>query len=298
MNGKQKNKLASYIVTAAIETEADPAILAQMPDALLHLAALRAAIAKIEQASAAQLHYAQRATGNKKEARLALEEAVFNSAAALCALSTRLKDVTLAEEWNLSVNTLQKMRDHNLFATATNLVTAMQPYATQLEAYGIPKSGNTVLTDTIALFGALMPKPRENQLSEKEASLQLLEGFNDAQAAATALDTLANMLRKREPAFYADYRNRRTAIKTAARPYAATGSVTDNTGNPLRYVSVAIDGLPDTVRTTDKGNFRFQTLPDGVHILHFRLHGYQDQSHAISVNQHRSDRMAIELRES
>lgn len=297
MNGKQKNKLAAYVVTATIETDANPGILAQLPDSTQHFTSLKAAITKIEQAHAAQLHYAKPASGDKKEARAALEDSVFNNAAALCALSVKMKNKDLAEEWNLSVNSLKKLTNLNLLATANNLRAAMTPFMADLEPYGIKEGQRTALGDAAAAFSALMPVPRTNQLSEKEASLQLREGFAEADASLEALDILVRMLRKREPAFYADYRNRRTPLKSPARPYAVSGTVTNRKGNPLQYVRVSIDGLPNTAGTTAKGNFRFSSLDDGVHILRFLRHGFEEHTQAVSVNHNRSERTAIELKE-
>lgn len=297
MNGRQKNKLAAYVVTAAIETDADPGILAQLPDSAQHFTSLKEAITKIEQAHAAQLHYAKPASGDKKEARAALVDSLFNNAAAFCALSVKMKNRDLADEWNLSVNAVRKLTDLNLLATAGNLRAAMTPFMTDLEPYGIKEGQLTALSDAAAAFSALMPLPRTNQLSEREASLQLRDGFAQADAALSALDILVRMLRKREPAFYADYRNRRTPLKSPARPHAISGTVTNGKGNPLQFVRISIDGLPNVAGTTAKGNFRFSNVEDGVHVLRFRCHGFEEHAQAVSVNHNRSERATIALRE-
>ncbi len=296
MNRRQTSKLAMYTVTASLETEGDPQILAMMPNFITHVGNLKVAIATIDTAAKAQMHYTATVSGNKQDARTRLEERMFITGSAVRAWAIANNDTNLAAEWNLTLPGLSRMKDKDLLLKARNLIEASVPLANELIPFGISKEESNALYDAANLFDNLMPSPRKNQISKADATKALESGFAHAESELGHMDVLAELLHTREPAFYTDYQNRRTPIKPASRPLALFGSIRDDNGNPLKNVSITIDGLPDTAQSTARGNFRFPTLPDGVHNLHFKRHGYQELIHTVAITNGQRAKIDIELR--
>jgi iron complex outermembrane recepter protein len=62
------------------------------------------------------------------------------------------------------------------------------------------------------------------------------------------------------------------------KPAKLSGTVTDEKGKPLGYVSVVIHGLGLSSSTDDKGNFLFTDIKQGICLLTFKRSGYKSKS--------------------
>ncbi|OYU80195.1 MAG: hypothetical protein CFE23_10790 [Flavobacterium sp. BFFFF1] len=297
MNAKETARLAMYVVTADLETTADPAIIAGMPKFNTHLTEFKLAIADIDVAARQQQDYPRLTAADKTAAREALLNSMLNAELIVKAFAADNNKPGIAQGVIAADSTLRKLNDKEFSLEAENIVKLITEWENDLAPYGIGKNEILELSAATDLFKALMSTPRLNVVAKADATKKVKEGFRRADEALLHMDNLVKTRRKSQPDFHNDYWQRRIIVNLPSQPLALRGTVVNAAGVPLKGVKMTIDGHTQKARTTAKGTFRVKSLPDGVYVLRFVLPGYEELLHTIAITNGNRNFATIQLRE-
>ncbi len=147
-------------------------------------------------------------------------------------------------------------------------------------------SAETNHPSIINSFIEYLTKPQEIIAERKTATGHLKELFKQLnEQLSKYLDNHMMQYKTKHPQFYSDYKNAREIIDSPTISISMMGTVTDQeTRQPLQYVAVTAKFTIGnktseyTKTTTQKGNYQFRGLPEGLCTVTFQKNYYNTLS--------------------
>jgi hypothetical protein len=170
----------------------------------------------------------------------------------------------------------------------------------------------TALKNAIDLFNAAIPKPRLGITERKQATGQLDKLFKANDAILEKFDTLAEVIRLSQPAFYAAYKDNRKVVDTGTGSLALTAIVTNaTTGAGIKGVKVSFEQQNGSLKTAaakaekplvkttaEKGIFKIKSLAAGMYTATVNKPGFKEQIVTVTVADGDMTELIVELEKS
>lgn len=258
--------------------EANGRALAQIPNGNVYLTALKDARDHILEDIKKQ---APASTANKKALRKKLEASTLNISKRLTVFADDRKDNVLKDVVKFTKTELERLTEGQLPNTASILYDKTQLYSSELTPYGITAETISDFENDIVLYRQSIPETEMSKLQSKDMTEKVNADFEQADDVVDSLDLRVELTKALFPQFYRDYKDLRK-ISVPKHPLAAMGDVTDaETGMPVQNAQLVfkLEGKSDVEKhTTELGNFRIQSMENGIYTVTVTKIGYQPQT--------------------
>ncbi|WNM20382.1 carboxypeptidase-like regulatory domain-containing protein [Flavobacterium capsici] len=284
MDARQEDVLSMQIVTVDLLEHTDTAILDRMPQIVTVTAALRAKVETLRNFKNGQMLNRSGNRMTKEEIRVEMTQKGFETAAAVCAYAIAESNEVLEMEVTYVYSDLERMRDTDVADTCQSIHEIAFPLLTELADYGVTAESLGKLKDAIIEFNTAMPKPRQGIVTRKTITEQIALLFEECSELLFRIDKLVTMVRFSEPTFYSDYFGSRRIVDTGSRKLSLRGVVTDELGQPIDKVIVAIEASSlISTKTTAKGNYQFKGVEGGFWPVVFKRDGYTSEKVFLAI---------------
>lgn len=272
-------ELKLKMLTALIALlEVNGRALAQIPNGTTYLTALKDARDHILEDIKKQ---APASTANKKALRKKLEASTLNISERLTVFADDRKDNVLKDVVKFTKTELERLTEGQLPNTASILYDKTQLYSNELTPYGITAETMSDFNNDIVLYRQSIPETEMSKLQSKDMTEKVNADFEQAEDVVDSLDLRVELTKALFPQFYRDYKDLRK-ISVPKHPLAAMGDVTDaETGMPVQNALLVfkLEGKSDVEKhTTELGNFRIQSMENGIYTVTVTKIGYQPQT--------------------
>lgn len=272
-------ELKLKMLTALIALlEVNGRALAQIPNGTTYLTALKDARDHILEDIKKQ---APASTANKKALRKKLEVSTLNISERLTVFADDRKDNVLKDVVKFTKTELERLTEGQLPNTASILYDKTQLYSNELTPYGITAETMSDFNNDIVLYRQSIPETEMSKLQSKDMTEKVNADFEQAEDVVDSLDLRVELTKALFPQFYRDYKDLRK-ISVPKHPLAAMGDVTDaETGMPVQNALLVfkLEGKSDVEKhTTELGNFRIQSMENGIYTVTVTKIGYQPQT--------------------
>jgi hypothetical protein len=240
-------------------------------------------------------------TKNKKLLRTTLIAQAIDVDRRTVAFATNVNNNVLLSQVNYTESDLNKSSDTKLVGICQVIRDSANANVAALATYGITAAVLTTLQTSITNFNNAIPKVRVGTTDSGEATQQLKLAFITLASNWAKIDTLVEMVRSTQPAFYDEYQTVRKVIDTSGTTLSVKGLVTDAlSGEPVKGVTVsfALDGgmmlakaskassstAVVTKKSAEKGGIQVKSMAAGTYQVTLKKAGYADQVVTASVN--------------
>lgn len=221
-------------------------------------------------------------------------------------------NAVLTKEVHYSETDLKKAADSILKDRALLIHDKANANLAALASYGVTAVVLTALKNAIDLFNASIPKPRLGITEKKQATDQLEKLFKANDVILEKFDTLVEVIRLSQPAFYAAYKDNRKVVETGNGSLALTATITDAvSGAGVKGVKVSFAQQNGTLKaaaakaekplvktTAEKGIFKIKSLPAGTYTATIIKPGYKEQVVTVTVADGDMTELIVELEKS
>ena len=230
MDRKQTNKVTMFKTVDGYLAQKS-AVWSGMPPLVVAVDQFKDKLAAIDAAAQKQETPLQGATGDKNQARDALEDVLFLTCEALGVLAHTTSDNELKALTDVTPSSLDKLDDEELGNRATTVLARANAKKTELAALQVTQANIDELDEALQTFQAAKAKPRtavvERSVQTKSLSSLIREGGNILR---DQIDRLVNLFRRPHPEFVAGYRSARVIVdrvaSQAAQPTPASPPTT------------------------------------------------------------------------
>ena len=229
------------------------------------------------------------------------------------AYATNVNNVGLLKLVNYTESALKKSSDSNLISICQVVRDSANANLAALAAYSVTSAVVTALQTAITNFNATIAKGRVNTTDSGETTTLLTGLFKTLTTNWEKIDTLVEMVRTTQPAFYDEYQKVRKVIVAGSGKLAVKGLVTDAlSGEPIK--GAVLSFLPEggsslakaaktptesvVKKTAAKGRFNIKSLPAGVYTVTIQKIGYADQVTTVTVTNDKLADLKIQLSKS
>ena len=153
-------------------------------------------------------------TKNKKQLRTTLISQAIDVDRRTVAFATNVNNNVLLSQVNYTESDLKKSSDTKLVGICQVIRDSANANVAALATYGITAAILTTLQTSITNFNNAIPKVRVGNTDSSEATQQLKVAFETLAINWNKIDTLVEMVRTSQPAFYDEYQNVRKVIDT------------------------------------------------------------------------------------
>lgn len=225
---------------------------------------------------------------NKSELRANLTALAIDVARKVVAYASFVNNTVLLNEVKYTESELKRSADTILKDKCQVIYDRANANVVALNTYGVTPALLTNLLAAINAYNVSIPKPRLGIADKKGATLQLALLLKSVDDNLLKIDTLVEVVRMLQPAFYSEYKNVRKIIESGVSSLTAKGKVTDSvSGDGLKGVTVKFtaENNSDVVvkRTADKGGFNVKTLSEGTYNVTVSKPGYKDAVVTVNV---------------
>jgi hypothetical protein len=289
MNSKQESKFKMIMALCLVFNE-NSAITSLLPNFDEFYTRLNDSVSVIEENSELQQHFTSGVAESKRQTRTTLEKLVIDDARKLFAYATYAKNQILQSESKMKDAEIHTASDLTLLNNAKGLYNNIQANLAQLAPYLLTADSQTALQSATQSFETAIPKTRQKQLSKKESTQLIAQAFDSADAALADIDTVVDIVRFSQPAFYANYKAARKVVETATSSLSLNGSVTDaETASPVVDATLTFcasgSNVPMQVKqSAAKGGFQLKSFAEGVYDVIVSKIGYSTQTITITVS--------------
>lgn len=298
MNLTQKTTLTMFLVTEKC-LQAYNAIVMNLPGYQANRAIFGNSLEGINRASEQQIRNMSGIAYQKKINRKTLVQLACNASAKVFAFATNVSDPVLMKETDLKKSDLQRLRDIDLKNTSQLIHSRASEHLPELADYMVDAELLKSLEDAISRFSNSITQPKMGQNEVKITTRQLKQLFSDALTALRNIDTIVEIVRTSQPAFYMSYKDSRKLPATGRSTVALKMQINDSTtGMGLKGVKAIITLTDDgkaspmngnavtfTRKTALKGGLRVKSLATGTYQVMVKKAGYEEQVLTVSVNE-------------
>lgn len=300
MTSKQDSKL-KMLLTARIFLLSSPAILAKLPNCAEFMTALDAAITQIQNTSEQGSYSTKGVTDNKQQLRDTLSTLTVDNSAKMQAYARYNHDTVLLAETKFTSTSLRKIPALELVDSAKGLYSRIQENIDKVTDYNLTVTTQTAFKTAIDAYVESIPQTRQSQLKSKENTLKEAQAFADADEALSNIDTLVEIVKLTEPAFYAGYKNARKIVEQGTGTLQVQGTVIEaDTQKPIPVATLTfrLSGQTEVAlekETAAKGGFIIKSLPEGIYDVTITKVGFKTQTISITVRWDELCNVEVEL---
>jgi hypothetical protein len=214
MNGKQSNKLNSYLAVKAVLAGTDVwESLPAFPAGAEELDELIANIRSENQTQTIQ----KGAAAEKAQAFMLLVDAAYEAAAATRARAVASSNKELGKRVDYSRSDVGKGRNTSVVARCQDILSAATQNVSSLGNYGMNQAKLSALQKRIDIFQVVQAKPRQGKALSSSATKELAKLFRRTDELLNdQLDALAVQFKETHPAFYNAYKAARVIVDRPA----------------------------------------------------------------------------------
>lgn len=233
-------------------------------------------------------------TLNKNALRMQLEIEVHQLSKKLVAWGSLKSDQALLKEITYTPSDLAKANDTGIKSLASNVLKFGKVHIGDLASFGATEATLTSLESTMRKYSASIAEPKESLNERSAATLQIEALFEVAEEQLHLMTKIVDAVSEIHVEFYEGFHKAIKVVNLGAKGLSLRASAMDLEGNPISNVSVAIVSQRSanarleagstskltpmlTKKTTDKGIFRIQNLPDGYYTAIVKKTGFKDQ---------------------
>ncbi len=285
-------------VAAVAFLTANGAITASLPNFSVYFATVQTTNSQILTVKVQQETNKSGDTETKKLLRTNLIALTIDVIRREVAYATNVNNVSLLKLVDYTESKLKRSSDSNLISISQVIRDSANANLAALSVYGVTSAVVATLQTAINSFSATIAKGRVNTTDSSEATTLLNGLFKTLDTNWEKIDTLVEMVRITQPAFYDEYQKVRTVIVAGLGKLAVKGLVTDaQSGEPVKGATLSFSAeggssltkaakkSTDSLvkKTAAKGRFNIKSLPAGVYTVTIQKIGYADQVTTVTV---------------
>lgn len=219
------------------------------------------------------------------------------------------KNEELFGQAKYSQTELITMSDDELYSLSDNVISICKKYPNELKPFDIDEKTVEDYGKEAKAYLNYCDKPRRAIVARSQATQRLSELFPVfSHFLSHTMDTNVIRYRVKDLKFYTEYFNTRIIVDAPVRKNSVLGNITEeNTHLLLKNVLVKFVFVPPpenpaapvteyTTTTTDKGNFRFKSLPQGEYTVTFSLFGHDTLTKQVYVYANQQLKLNEQLR--
>lgn len=236
-------------------------------------------------------------TTTKNLLRAALILQAIDVSRRMVAYATNINNNSLLALINYREYDLKRSTDSNLISICQVIRDNANTNIAPLGAYGVTAATVTALQTSITTFSTAVPKLRVGTTDSGETTQLLSSLFKTLKVNWKKIDTLVEMVRISQPAFYNEYQRVRKVINLGRGSIALkVKTVNSHTGQPEANVTLIVSAVnaltksttsstKDTIikKTAKGGGGHIKNLPDGNYVITAKKTGFKDFSVTISI---------------
>lgn len=250
---------------------------------------------------------------NKSAIRLDLVYKVCDLASRVLAYAKLNANQVLEAELAYTDSRLKRMGGASFRDFAQLVHTRANSNLTALAPYGVTAAMLTTFKTAVDAYAVALPKTALVRKERKTTYAQMEMAFKDLGALLLKMDSVIELLRFSQPAFYKGYQEARRVDALPSQKHAVRGKVVDAaTGESLKGVSFAF--VPATAqafglrsastepqtpvlskKSARKGGFQVPKLPEGDYLLTISKYGYSPKQISFSVNNGECSVLSVQL---
>lgn len=183
----------------------------------------------------------------------------------------------LFAEMDITYWSLIKKRDTEASSQSQFIHSRGVEHLTGIITYGITEVFLDDFEQLIVDYTDNLMKPRFSITERMQLTRGIAEGFERVEILLKDMDIKVTALRTIYPAVVSQYKDCRRVINYRGSVLAISGTVKNETGEPIFGATVSIPSPNMSVKSTFKGNFEFKNLPDGDYTIVVERPGYDKQ---------------------
>jgi len=236
-------------------------------------------------------------TTNKKLLKTTLIAQSMDIVRKCVAFGTNTNNSSFVALVNYSENELKKSSDTKLVGICQVIHDTANSQVTNLATYNVTAALLTTQQTSITSFNAAIPKDRVDVTDSGAATKLIATYIATLLTNWKKIDTLVEMVKTTQPAFYAEYHNVRKIINTGAGSLSLKVKASDaQSGDGVANVTLSVSPVTtqmramssvikkaDVKKTANGGGANYKSLPDGDYIVTATKPGFKDATAMISV---------------
>lgn len=274
MTRYQESKNTMYMVVDNYLNEADPAVLAMMPDFLTLFTDYKSELRDLQKYVKEQETLI---TGFRKEKFEHREKMI----AVLLFVSTRIRayawsigDQVLDDKASIAPSRLLRMSDTIVLSYAKKIHDLADEHLAALAPFGVDAAKLTELLDAHEAFRNWIPLTRAAIVNRKQMTKMIAQTIRTIDGLLTGMDKLVRTMQFVNFDFFDRYFDSRIIVNNATRRLSLRGWVYNEANQPILKAVVAIPSLGVSTKTTAKGEFEFRGIKGGMYTVEFSRSGY------------------------
>jgi len=295
MNARQETKRSMFLVVEEFINNAEPTVLAAMPNFETAFEDFQRGLADLRSESEKQIYSRTGYQMEKTEQRLLMADLCLDVSGRVRAYASNEGNTVLFEQMNRKKNAILKLNDTLILDYCQQVHDKTETLLPDLVAYGVVAADLQALQDAIDNYLDLIPLPRYEIVDRKQATRKIEEAINYCDEKIKTMDILVTMLEFSNNPFFTNYFDNRKLVNTGSRTISFRGTVTTEDGTVLQGVKVRIASLNLEKQTTAKGNFEMKHVPPGVYTAIFEKEGYITQTAPIAISANQRTQLNITL---
>jgi len=243
---------------------------------------------------------------DKKEAKDALAQEMFDSTEGFCSFAVDNKNNVILEEFDNSVWDNKRLKDAEFVNHANRLIASLGEYIKALAPYHITAEDLVNLTKQTQAYTDLLHIPDEVIKDKAIATDKIKELITKCyNTLEDSIDRDMNYYQEKDVPFYKEYQKRREIHDANTTHKSIIGTVTDADGGAvLPHVKCKVKFKPghawkemDCV-STELGNYQFVGIPDGLCTLTFTREQYETVVKEITVYSNKATKLDMEMKKT
>lgn len=297
MNLVQKRKLLMYNLEDSY-LKSSVGIVGGLPGYQENITILGNLIRAIEDEAVLQELAGKGASDFTKVLKEALAKNASEMSSKMVAYGNNTKDILLINEIKYSYSELLRSTDEDLVTKCKCIHDRANTLVAELTEYGITAAVVTSLQSAITGFKKVMPSTRNGLTNLSYSTARIVQLFKDADQIMLNIDLIIEIVHYSEPVFYNNYKAKRKLPQLSSSHVSLKGVVIDETGAPVKGVSIVIsmNGTVVNKKSAKKGGFRVKTLAPGTYLIKASKFGYVSYEVTIPVNNGEMSYVEIILR--
>lgn len=284
MDKVQESKYNMYKAVSSFLNNTNPILISKMPQMDEAVLNLQNNITEIQQILEKQIQNYSGIKVSKDVTKTEIVNAIFVLAGQVRSFAVNTNNIVLLDEVYYTITKLRAMTDANLIINASIIIEKAHQNLTNLTEYGVTPTSLSEIVALLDQFSLKLAQPRNAIASKTEKTQLIKHAFAKTDLLLNQkMDALVIILKFSDPQFYNIYHNNRQITKPAYTTLAISVTVTDIDNQPLQKVKATIEGYTKIYKTTANGRFHVKSLPEGMHMITFRLPNYKTQTLNVPV---------------
>jgi hypothetical protein len=194
---------------------------------------------------------------------------------------------------------IMRLEDTILLAKAKEMLQLIDDNPTIVDPDYVPAARKLLFTQHIADFETVVQMPETMIDQRAQATQAMLTALN--QAIKVRKDTFLDAIKRKresEPDFFQGFKQTMKIDNNPTHKLSVQGNISEETAEgskPVANVRCFIVALNKSVKSGEKGNFQFKSLPAGEYVIIFTKYGYEPLTKTIAVNDGERTELSITM---